>query len=206
MKKFLLILLALLLIAAGAAWYKRDAVVGLLSMSRQRVEAAAGEKDVLGTTAKNGKKILVAYFSWGGNTRRLARAIHEKIGGDIFEIRTEKPYPDDYKACVAAARDEKAADARPALAGPLPDTGAYDLVLLGYPIWWYVEPMAVDTFVQSARLDGVTVLPFATSGTSSVKASEERLRKLLPAAKVGTGLLANIESTVEPWLKANGAL
>ena len=84
--------------------------------------------------------------------------------------------------------------------------GGYDLVLLGYPIWWYVEPMAVDTFVTSVKLDGVTVLPFATSGTSSVKASEERLRKLLPAAKVGTGLLANIESTVEPWLKANGAM
>ena len=98
------------------------------------------------------------------------------------------------------------ADARPAIAGPLPDTSGYDLVLLGYPIWWYVEPMAVDTFVTSVKLDGVTVLPFATSGTSSVKASEERLRKLLPAAKFGPGLLANIESTVEPWLKANGAM
>ena len=206
MKKFLLVLLGVLLIGAGVAWYKRDAVIGMLNMSRTRVEATAAEKDVLGQTAKNGKKILVAYFSWGGNTRGVARSIHEKVGGDIFEIRTEKPYPDSYKETVEAAKAEKAADARPALAGPLPDTSGYDLVLLGYPIWWYVEPMAVDTFVTSVKLDGVTVLPFATSGTSSVKASEERLRKLLPAAKVGTGLLANIESTVEPWLKANGAL
>ncbi len=206
MKKFLLVLLGVLLIGAGVAWYKRDAVIGMLNMSRSRVEATAAEKDVLGQTAKNGKKILVAYFSWGGNTRGVARSIHEKVGGDIFEIRTEKPYPDGYKETVEAARAEKAADARPALAGPLPDTSGYDLVLLGYPIWWYVEPMAVDTFVTSVKLDGVTVLPFATSGTSSVKASEERLRKLLPAAKVGTGLLANIESTVEPWLKANGAM
>ena len=206
MKKFLLVLLGVLLIGAGVAWYKRDAVIGMLNMSRSRVEATAAEKDVLGQTAKNGKKILVAYFSWGGNTRGVARSIHEKVGGDIFEIRTEKPYPDGYKETVEAAKAEKAADARPAIAGPLPDTSGYDLVLLGYPIWWYVEPMAVDTFVTSVKLDGVTVLPFATSGTSSVKASEERLRKLLPAAKVGTGLLANIESTVEPWLKANGAM
>ena len=206
MKKFLLVLLGVLLIGAGVAWYKRDAVIGMLNMSRSRVEATAAEKDVLGQTAKNGKKILVAYFSWGGNTRGVARSIHEKVGGDIFEIRTEKPYPDGYKETVEAAKAEKAADARPAIAGPLPDTSGYDLGLLGYPIWWYVEPMAVDTFVTSVKLDGVTVLPFATSGTSSVKASEERLRKLLPAAKVGTGLLANIESTVEPWLKANGAM
>ena len=206
MKKFLLVLLGVLLIGAGVAWYKRDAVIGMLNMSRTRVEATASEKDVLGQTAKNGKKILVAYFSWGGNTRGVARSIHEKVGGDIFEIRTEKSYPDGYKETVEAARAEKAADARPALAGPLPDTSGYDLVLLGYPIWWYVEPMAVDTFVTSVKLDGVTVLPFATSGTSSVKASEERLRKLLPAAKFGPGLLANIESTVEPWLKANGAM
>ena len=206
MKKFLLILLAVLLIAAGAAWVKRDAVIGMLNVSRTRVEATAAEKDVLGQTAKNGKKILVAYFSWGGNTRYVARAIHDKVGGDIFEIRTEKPYPDDYKACTEAAKAEKAADARPALAGPLPDTSGYDLVLLGYPIWWYIEPMAVDAFVQSVKLDGVTVLPFATSGTSSIKASEERLHTLLPAAKFGPGLLANIESTVEPWLKANGAM
>ena len=206
MKKFLLILLVLLLVAAGAAWVKRDAVIGMLNVSRTRVEATAEEKDVLGTTSKNGRKILVAYFSWGGNTRGVARSIHEKVGGDIFEIRTEKPYPDDYKTCVEAAKAEKAADARPALIGPLPDTSGYDLVLLGYPIWWYIEPMAVDTFVQSVKLDGVTVLPFATSGTSSIKASEERLRTLLPAAKFGPGLLANIESTVEPWLKANGAI
>ena len=206
MKKFLLVLLGVLLIGAGGAWYKRDAVIGMLNMSRSRVEATASEKDVPGQTAKNGKKILVAYFSWGGNTRGVARSIHEKVGGDIFEIRTEKPYPDGYKETVEAAKAEKAADARPAIAGPLPDTSDYDLVLLGYPIWWYVEPMAVDTFVTSVKLDGVMVLPFATSGTSSVKASEERLRKLLPAAKVGTGLLANIESTVEPWLKANGAM
>ena len=206
MKKFLLVLLGVLLIGAGVVWYKRDAVIGMLNMSRSRVEATVAEKDVLGQTAKNGKKILVAYFSWGGNTRGVARSIHEKVGGDIFEIRTEKPYPDGYKETVEAAKAEKAADARPAIAGPLPDTSGYDLVLLGYPIWWYVEPMAVDTFVTSVKLDGVTVLPFATSGTSSVKASEERLRKLLPAAKVGTGLLANIESTVEPWLKANGAM
>ena len=206
MKKFLLVLLGVLLIGAGVAWYKRDAVIGMLNMSRSRVEATAAEKDVLGQTATNGTTIRVAYFSWGGNTRGVARSIHEKVGGDIFEIRTEKPYPDGYKETVEAARAEKAADARPAIAGPLPDTSGYDLVLLGYPIWWYVEPMAVDTFVTSVKLDGVTVLPFATSGTSSVKASEERLRKLLPAAKVGTGLLANIESTVEPWLKANGAM
>ncbi len=205
MKKFLTALAILLIAAACAAWYKRDTVMGLLNMSRTRV-AAAAEKNILGQTAKNGKKILTVYFSWGGNTRRVARAIHDMAGGDIFEIVPEKDYPDTYKEAGEVAKVEKETDARPAIVGPLPDTSNYDIVLIGFPIWWYVEPMPIDTFVQSVRLDGVTVLPFATSGTSTIKAAEERLRSLLPNAKVGTGLLANIESKIEPWLKAGGAL
>ncbi len=205
MKKFLTVLAILLTAAACAAWYKRDTIAGLLNMTRTRAASAAGT-NVLGQTAKNGKKILTAYFSWGGNTRRVARAVHDLTGGDIFEIVPEKDYPDTYKEAGEAAKAEKESDARPAPVGPLPDTSGYDIVLLGFPIWWYVEPMIIDTFAQSVKLDGVTVLPFATSGGSAIKAAEERLRSLLPKAKVGEGLLANIESKIEPWLKAGGAL
>ena len=107
MKKLMMVLLALVLVATGAAAWKWESVVGWLHTSRARVDATAAEKDVLGTTAKNGKKILVAYFSWGGNTRAAARAIHEKIGGDIFEIRTETPYPAGYSDTVAQAKRKK---------------------------------------------------------------------------------------------------
>lgn len=205
MKKLLIVGLLLLLAAAAAAWVKRDAVVGLLSMSKKRA-ASSGTANVLGMTAKNGKKILVAYFSWGGNTRAVARSIHKRLGGDIFEIVPAKPYPDDYKTTVEAVKAEREAGVRPAIAGPLPDTSGYDVVLLGYPIWWYKEPGIVDTFVTSVSLDNVTVLPFATSGSSPVDESVKSLKELVPNAKFGPGLLANISAKVEPWLKAAGVL
>lgn len=204
MKKLLILVLIVLIAAAAVAWHKRDSVVGLLSMSKKRV--ASNDANVLGTTAKNGKKILVAYFSWGGNTRAVARAIHELAGGDLFEIRPEKPYPDEYKSAVEAVKAEREAGVRPAIAGPLPDTSGYDIVLLGYPIWWYREPEIIDAFVAASALDGVTILPFATSGSSTVDESVKHLKEMVPNAKFGSGLLANISSKVEPWLKAEGAL
>ena len=97
-------------------------------------------------------KVLVAYFSWGGTTRKVAQAIQQKTGGDLFEIKTEKPYPTDYHATIDIGKKEKEDNVRPKLAGPLPDMKQYDVILLGYPIWWYIEPMAVKTFVEAQDL------------------------------------------------------
>ena len=149
-------------------------------------------------------KVLVAYFSWGGTTRKVAQTIQEKTGGDLYEIKTEKPYPTEYRPTTDIAKKEKADNTRPKLAGPLPDMKKYDVILLGYPIWWYIEPMAVKTFVEAQDLSGKTILPFATSGGSGIEGSVADLRKTLPNAQVKDGLLANSSGYIEPWLKENG--
>ena len=95
----------------------------------------------------SGKKILVAYFSWSGNTRRVAESIQQKTGADIFEIRPAKPYPKDYHECTEYAKAEKQNGGRPALAENVPNLADYDTVLLGYPIWWYDVPMIICTFL-----------------------------------------------------------
>jgi len=198
-----IILVIILVLLAVVAYKGPSSVVGLLSMSRSAEPAAA--KNILGQEkAKNGQKVLVAFFSWGGNTRKTALAIHEKTGGDLFEIQTQKAYPADYKATVDIAAAEKKENARPPLKGPLPDLSRYDVILIGFPVWWYIEPMAVKTFLEAQDLSGKVILPFATSGGSNVIDSVEDIKKTLPKSEVREGLLANISSKIDPWLKANG--
>ena len=179
----------------------------------EKKEAAPAAKQAETLTKKaeaapapvNGK-VLVAYFSWGGTTRNVAKLIHEKTGGDIFEIKTETPYPKDYHQTVELGKEEKAKNVRPKLAGQLPDLKQYDVIILGYPIWWYIEPMAVKTFVEAQDLSGKIVLPFATSGGSDIGSSVTDLRKTLPKAQVKDGLLANSTRDIDGWLKDNGVL
>ena len=162
--------------------------------------AAVTKKAEAAPAPANGK-VLVAYFSWGGTTRKVAQAIQQKTGG---EIKTEKPYPTDYHATIDIGKKEKEDNVRPKLAGPLPDMKQYDVILLGYPIWWYIEPMAVKTFVEAQDLSGKTILPFATSGGSGVEGSVSDLRKTLPNAKVKDGILLNSTGGLDGWLKDNG--
>jgi len=203
MRKIILILTAIfmMLTMAGCgvgekkAEKKEAAPVAKQTETTKKAEAAPAPV--------NGK-VLVAYFSWGGTTRKVAQTIQEKTGGDLYEIKTEKPYPTEYRPTTDIAKKEKADNARPKLAGPLPDMKKYDVILLGYPIWWYIEPMAVKTFVEAQDLSGKTILPFATSGGSGIEGSVADLRKTLPNAQVKDGLLANSSGYIEPWLKENG--
>ena len=98
-------------------------------------QATVTKKAEAASAPANGK-VLVAYFSWGGTTRKVAQAIQQKTGGDLFEIKTATPYPTDYHATIDIGKKEKADNARPKLAGTLPDMKQYDVILLGYPIWW----------------------------------------------------------------------
>ncbi len=192
LKRIIFTLLALCLCIQKAEAPKSDAKPAAVTKKAEAAPAPA-----------NGK-VLVAYFSWGGTTRKVAQAIQQKTGGDLFEIKTEKPYPTDYHATIDIGKKEKEDNVRPKLAGPLPDMKQYDVILLGYPIWWYVEPMAVKTFVEAQDLSGKTILPFATSGGSGVEGSVSDLRKTLPNAKVKDGILLNSTGGLDGWLKDNG--
>lgn len=117
----------------------------------------------------NGKKILVAYFSWSGNTREAAQYIAQKLGADTFEIVREKPYPTDYQPCTEDAKAEKEAGERPAIKGKVENMEQYDVVFICAPVWWYTAPMPAFTFIEQYDLKGKTVIPFCTaySGPSS---------------------------------------
>ena len=104
--------------------------------------------DIQGSELKGGKKTLVVYFSHSGNTRALANHIHKSVGGDILEMDAVKPYPDDYDACVRQAKEELNSGHKPALKTRIENITSYDVVFIGYPIWWGTIPAPVRTFLS----------------------------------------------------------
>ena len=199
-----IVLLIVIAVLAAVVIKGPGSLIGLAKMSRS-ADTKNRLPNIMGqAVGVTGKKVLVAYFSWGGNTRSIAKQIHDKTGGDLFEIKKETPYPEDYKGAVDAGKQEKEQNMRPKLAGPLPNLKQYDVIVLGYPIWWYIEPMAVKTFVEAQNLSGKIILPFATSGGSDISASVADLRQTLPKAVVKDGLLANLTGGIDGWLKENG--
>jgi flavodoxin len=110
---------------------------------------------------------LIVFFSRTGRTRRLAAMIRERVGGDMAELKTVKPYPQDYDAAVSQAKKEQQAGARPALAAELPPLEGCGTVFLGYPNWWRTMPMALFTLLEKHRFSGKTIVPFCTHGGSA---------------------------------------
>ena len=134
------------------------------------------------------KKILVAYFSHSGNTREVAEQIQKMSGGDIFEIRAVKPYPDDYEAAKTRAQRELDEDYRPELAAKVENMGAYDAVFIGYPIWWSTFPAPIKTFLSAYDLTGKTVVPFCTNEGSGLGRSVADISKSCPKSVILEGL------------------
>ena len=138
---------------------------------------------------------LVAYFSASGVTRRRAEEIARAVGADLYEIAPAQPYTaadldwTDKKSRSTLEMKDPAC--RPAIAAPAENMERYDTVFVGFPVWWYVEPRIVDTFLESCDLAGRTVIPFATSGGSGIGGAEERMRALCPNAVWKTGKLLN---------------
>lgn len=155
----------------------------------------------------NGKKVLVAYFSWSGNTKALAQTIQAKTGGDIYEIVPETPYSETYAVTVAKAKQEQLSNARPAIKNNLPNVADYDVVFLGYPNWWGSYPMPVATFVEKFQWQGKTIAPFFTHGGGGIQNCERDLKRIAPAASFTAPLVLagnnarNAGSDVDTWLK-----
>jgi flavodoxin len=133
-------------------------------------------------------KTLVAYFSWSGNTREIAKLIQQQTGGDLFEIKTVKPYPTDYNECTDVAKKEQQANAHPALADTIKNFATYDVVFVGYPNWWGTMPQALLTFLEAYDFSGKTIVPFCTHGSGRWGRSLNDLKKLYPDATVLEGL------------------
>ena len=147
-------------------------------------------------------KILVAYFSMKGETlegmrivhrekghaRLAAEYIHEAVGGELFEIQVETPYPDNHMQRVKQARIEIEQNTRPRLKALPSDFDQYDTVFLCYPIWWFTIPMPVATFLESLDWAGKTVIPVNTSNSSGTGNSVQDILRLSPGAKILPGL------------------
>lgn len=150
-------------------------------------------------------RILVAYFSASGTTARAAKAIAQAVGGDLYEIRPAVPYTaadldwTNKKSRSSVEMNDPAC--RPAIAAPVENMDQYDTVFLGFPIWWYVEPRIVDTFLEGHALAGKRVIPFATSGGSGIEKAERSLKSHCPQANWKKGKLLN-HMDAAAWTKS----
>lgn len=144
-------------------------------------------------------RTLVAYFSATGTTARVAHRLAEAVGADLFEIVPEQPYTAadlDWRDKNSRSSHEMADEkCRPAIAGDALDVSGYDTVFVGFPIWWYVEPRIIDTFLEAHDLSGKKVIPFATSGSSGLGKAPQRMASLAPGATVLEGRMLNGDSS-----------
>ena len=155
-------------------------------------------------------KVLVAYFSATGVTARAAQKVAEATGGEVYAITPAKPYTDadldwnDKQSRSSVEMNDP--KARPALGGERLDVSEYDIVFIGYPVWWNQAPRLINTFIESHDLKGKTVIPFATSGGSTIAGSAATLKRTYPALEWKEGRLLNRadEKTVRTWIERLG--
>lgn len=157
-------------------------------------------------------KILIAYYSWSGNTRYMAEKIKKNTNADIFEIVPANAYPEDYNACVDQAKKEINSNFKPALKSKLASIEAYDIIIVGSPNWWSTFAPPVATFLSGCNFTGKTILPFITHEGSRMGKSVEDIKQLCPTATILSGLpvrgsnVRNAESDILKWLRDNGVI
>ncbi len=137
------------------------------------------------------KKVLVAYFSATGVTAKVAERLAQVTVADLFEIKPVRPYTkkdlDWQNPQSRSSVEMRSGNARPEIAEKVTNMSQYDVVFVGFPIWWYREPAIIDTFIESYNFEGKTIVPFATSGVSGIGDSGGNIQKLVPEARVAVG-------------------
>ncbi|EEQ59865.1 hypothetical protein CBFG_03575 [Clostridiales bacterium 1_7_47FAA] len=157
----------------------------------------------------NAGRVLIAYFSWGGNTRGIAKEIAVQTGADLFEITCVESYSRDYNTVLEEAQRDQNAQARPKLADQVENMEQYDTILLGYPNWWASIPMPVASFLEEYDFKGKTIIPFCSHGGGRFGQSLTVIAKLTPDAMIGEGLAvsysggSSLSSDVSTWLEDN---
>ena len=155
-------------------------------------------------------KMLIAYFSWSGNTQGVAQEIQRQTGADIFEIMPIPAYSDDYNTVLMEAQRDQHDQARPAIANLPQSIDEYDVILLGYPNWWASIPMPIATFLESYDFTGKTILPFCSHGGGRFGQSLTAIAKLAPQVIIAPGLSvhysggSSLTGDVRNWLESQG--
>ena len=150
---------------------------------------------------------LVAYFSWAGNTRKVAERIATVYGATLFAIETTHNYPTELTACVEVSHKEKDADIRPELTQKVEDMSQYDVVFVGFPNWCGTAPMAVWTFLESYDFTGKTLIPFITHGKGGRQQCFDDFARHVGTADIRSGFSckgAEVDASlgeVDKWLE-----
>ena len=180
MKRFALFIAAALLVCFAATAQKTEAMKG---------------------------KTLVVYFSATGNTERVAKLISTATQADLYKIQPAKAYTsadlDWHNKSSRSSVEMNDAKARPELDGSVPNWADYTTIYLGYPIWWDQAPRIINSFIESQDFAGKTVIPFATSGGSSISHSVQELKKTYPSIHWQQGKLLNgaTPSDISNWIQ-----
>ena len=170
-------------------------------------------------------KLLVAYFSRPGdnyevgviekgNTKILAEMIAEKTGADLFEIKTVREYPAGYRECTEVAKQEQVENARPELVSLVENLQNYNVIFLGYPIWWSDFPMAIYTFLEKQDFNGKTIIPFCTSAGNYMTGKESQIPQFAKGSIISQGLgikgkdcqedIPSVKERVDYWINGLG--
>jgi formylglycine-generating enzyme required for sulfatase activity/flavodoxin len=158
----------------------------------------------------NKGKVLIVFYSWGGNTRGIANEIKRQTNAELFEIKLTNPYSNSYNTVLEEAQRDQNRGARPKIEGTVKDFSSYDIILLGYPNWWASIPMPIATFLEQYDTSGKTIIPFCSHGGGRFGQSLSAISKLAPKATMGEALSvhysggSSLRSTVTEWLKTNG--
>ena len=181
MKKLFAFALALCLLC-GAAMAESAPRILIAYVSR------AGENYNVGVADPDSASAAYAGYIEKGNTQIVAETIAELTGGDLYHITTVEPYPDDYASMLTRAREELDDNARPELAGELPNLDDYDVIMIGYPIWHAATPRPVLTFLESYDLSGKKLVPFNTHEGSGQSGTVSEIAASAPGAELLDGI------------------
>ena len=189
---------------------------GILMLSMSLSNAAEAAKAIVIYFSHTGENYSVGVIQ-EGNTAKVAKEIARQTGAAVWEIKEAEPYPVKYNDCIARAKKELQSKVRPAFQGTAPDLTGIDTIYIGYPNWWGDAPMVVYTFLEKAKIDGKTILPFCTHEGSGLGSTARNLAKAFPKAHVeqnGLSLYGHVaqkdadavKTAVEGWLKKLGKL
>lgn len=168
------------------------------------ISAAGQPQDV-----RQSGKILIAFYSWSGNTRGIAAEIQRQTGADLFEIELAEPYSPNYNTLLDQAQRDLSNQARPQIKNEIDNFDQYDIIFLGYPNWWASIPMPIASLLEAYDFSGKTILPFCSHGGGRFGQSLTAIMKLVPDAVMGDGLSihysggASLSSDIAQWLGKN---
>lgn len=156
-------------------------------------------------------RTLILYYSYGGNTKRIAEMIQQETGGDLEEIKTVKPYTGDYNSIVSQGQKEVNNGFMPEIKPLSVDVSQYDCIVLGSPVWWYTYAPAMKTFLSQADLKGKVIYPFATNG-GWIGHTLKDFNKDCRGAEVKQGMnivfdenrLRTAEADIKEWMEGIG--